>query len=435
MAIPVYIEKRLLNERRRNGTRKVRYVLRWEDPETGKRCCESTATSDRTQAEELQKLKWAEVNGLLPAAEPEPQPEVPRPTWDECREALQRAMEADRKRRATVSDYLTMFDGIRRAFPETASPADITPEMANEYKRRRGEDARGLSAWTIRGDLSTLKAIFGNWLGKECGLLDPAANPFANVKPPECDEPEVRIVTLKERAECYKWFSRRWNNWQLPLVYLDVADATGWRATEIASMRADDVLDDGFVRVLAESSKTRRRKHGCLSPTLHAELQACAAGGWAFGRFSDELRRRLILWKKRPHHAAKVKDFTPERLVGWMQDELQRFNDEKVKAAKEANPPETWERFSLHDFRKTTITALQMSGTSEKETSVLVGATPEVIRRHYEKMDQQGIARRALERRLMIAGEQSPRTPRAGSARAENGSIDSEGNQAKVITA
>ena len=51
MAIPVYIEKRLLKERRRNGTRKVRDVLRWEDPITGRCCCESTATGDKTEAE------------------------------------------------------------------------------------------------------------------------------------------------------------------------------------------------------------------------------------------------------------------------------------------------------------------------------------------------------------------------------------------------
>jgi hypothetical protein len=39
----------------------------------------------------------------------------------------------------------------------------VTPEMANEYKQLRSET--GVSAWTIKGDLATLKAIFGKWLG------------------------------------------------------------------------------------------------------------------------------------------------------------------------------------------------------------------------------------------------------------------------------
>src|SRR5690606_37759124 len=100
---------------------------------------------------------------------------------------------------------------------------------------------------------------------------------------------------------------------------------------------------------------------------------------------------------KQPHHATRVRKFAPERLVGWLQDELKRFNDEKVKAAKKSG--QTWERFSLHDFRRTAITAMQMGGASEKEVSIQVGAAPEVIRRHYERLNQQTIARRNMEKR------------------------------------
>jgi integrase len=423
MAIPVYIEKRFLKERRRNGTRKVRYVLRWEDPETGKRCCESTATSDRTEAEGLQKMKWAEVNGLLPAPEPEPEPEAPGPTWDDCRVALQRAMEADNKRPSYVSDALSVLDSVRRTFPEAASPADVTPDMANEYKRRRAELERGLSPWTIRGDVSVLKAVFGKWLGSECGLLK--SNPFENVKAPRCDDPDVRIVSADETADLFAWLANRWNDWRLPLVYLEVAAIIGWRATEIASMKADDVLADGFIRVRAESSKTRKNKFGRLPEGLHAELKGLAADGWAFGRFSDELRRLLYVWKLRPHHAAKVKGFTADRLVGWMQDELQRYNDEKRKEAAKADPPATWEGFTLHDFRRTAITGLQMAGATEKETSIMVGATPEVIRKHYEKMDQMAIASRNLDRRYAADGKgQVALSFRACSARGNSTTVD-----------
>ena len=169
---------------------------------------------------------------------------------------------------------------------------------------------------------------------------------------------------------------------------------------------------------------------------LHAELRDCAADGWAFGRFSDELRRLLYVWKRQPHHAAKIKEFSPERLVGWIQDEMKRFNERRSRPRKrrtrprKAEPPATWEPFTLHDFRRTAITAMQMSGTTEKEASILVGCTPEVMRRHYEKLDQHGIARRALERRTAVDGPatargQSPQTLRASYARLENRPIDS----------
>jgi hypothetical protein len=80
-----------------------------------------------------------------------------------------------------------------------------------------------------------------------------------------------------------------------------------------------------------------------------------------------------------------------------MQDELVHFHVEREAGAEEGLKPE---RFSLHDFRRTAITGLQMAGVSEKETSLMVGATPEVIRKHYEKLEAMTIAKRAIERRL-----------------------------------
>jgi integrase len=278
-------------------------------------------------------------------------------------------------------------------------PSRESVSRCNEYKRCRAE--RGLSAWTIKGDLSTLKAIFGKWLVQECGLL--TANPFANVRPPKCDEPDVRIVTADESADLFAWLGERWNGWRLPIVYLEVLALVGWRATETASLRVDGLLAGGFVKVQAESSKTRKHKHSRLPADLFADVQACSAGGWAFGRFSDELRRLMLLWKRRPHHAALIKDFTPKRFVGWVQDELQRFSDEQTKAAAAADPPRQWEPFTLHDFRKTAITGMQMAGVSENEASIQTGVTPETIRRHYERLNQMEIAGRILERRLGAA--------------------------------
>ena len=103
--------------------------------------------------------------------------------------------------------------------------------------------------------------------------------------------------------------------------------APGLARDENASLREDDLLADGFVRVAAKSSKTRTYKYGWLPPDLHAELLDGCEDGWVFGRFADELRNLLAHWCKRPNHAAKVKEFSPRRMVAWMQDELQRYNE------------------------------------------------------------------------------------------------------------
>ena len=138
-----------------------RWALRWEDS-TGWHY-ESTGTADRTQAEALQKKKWAELN--IPECEPEePEPEPVKATWKECKDALKRAMEADNLRPGYVSDSLLMFDKFHRMFPEAATPADVTPAMANEYKRRRAEAK--VSPWSIKGDLATLKAHSASGWGR-----------------------------------------------------------------------------------------------------------------------------------------------------------------------------------------------------------------------------------------------------------------------------
>jgi integrase len=297
-------------------------------------------------------------------------------------------MEADNLRPSYIKEALLTFNGFRRMFPEATTPADVTPAMAQAYKH--GRMKANVSPWTVKGNLAVLKAAFGKRLGKELGIL--SSTPFANVTLPKCDDPDVRLVTADESKALVEWLSKRWSDWKLPLTYLEVLATTGWRATETAAIREKDLLGDGHIRVVAENCKTRRHKYGYVPPGLYADLTACAADGWAFGRFSDQLRRLLLLWKKRPSHAARVKDFRPKRFVQWLQDELVHF-----RVGREGD------HFTLHDFRRTAITDLQMAGVSEKETSLMVGATPEVIRKHYEKLEAMTIAKRAVERRLAAA--------------------------------
>ena len=428
MATRIYVVKRYLKKRKRNGQHEYRWALRWRDPRTDKWCCESTKTADKTEAGELSKTKYAEVNGLIPTQEEiEGEPDKPKPTWGECSKALREAMEADNLRPSYVYDALLNLNALRGMFPDTESAADITADMAHEYKRRR---AKIVSPWTVKGDLSSLQAVFGKWLGVECGLLNAAANPFAKVKAPRTDEPDVRIVSADESKALFQWLNDRWNNWRLPVVYLEVVALLGWRATETASIRQEDILADGFVRVASATSKTRKHKYGWWPAELHTELEACSADGWAFGRYADELRRLLILWRKRPHHAARVKDYGPARLVGWTQDELGRFHDEREKKASEHG--ERYERFTLHDFRRTAITGMQMAGVSEKEVSVMVGATPEVIRRHYERLDQLAIAKRSVQRRLAADRKATLQMPESLRARCAQ-DIEHDGDSSQVV--
>lgn len=431
MAVHVWLIKRKLKSKGRGGRAKQIYAMRWLDPESGRTCFETCATSDGVQAEALRRLKWQELNGLADCDD-EPEP-VQLPSWGECREAFHKAMIADNLRPSSIAKSLLLFDKLQGMFPRVSSPGALTCDQANDYKRRRA--AQTPSPWTIRGELTTLKAVFGKWLCRECGLL--SENPFRNVKAPKCDEPAIRIVSASESTALFAWLNERWNHWRLPIVYLQIAALVGWRATEIASIKTDDLLSDGYIRVASGTSKTRKHKYAWLPDDLWNELAACADGGLVFGRFSSGLREILKTFRKQPHHAAMVKSFTPRRLVGWMQDELQRFNGDQeaavVKAKKQGKFMPEWIAFTLHDFRRTAITGLQMAGVTEKEASVMVGATPEVIRRHYEKLDAMAIARRSVERRLTAQPEQIQQLLRAYSARNEKDPLDKADNRVQTV--
>lgn len=407
--ITVYLTKRYSTETTEGGKRKYRWHLRWKDPTTGKWKWQATGTADKTRARFLQERLWDEINGRGEPATP-----PPAASWDECRDALVRAMEAENLRPSYILDSAITFNGLRAMFPEAATPAEITPAQAQEYKARRHEAGR--SPWTIKGDLSTLRAIFGRLIGT-CGLL--ASNPFAGVSAPKTDDIQPRIVTPEESEAFYNWLSARWGGWDLPLVYLGVLGFCGWRATETAAIKEDDIFADGTVRVKSSTCKTRKDKYGWLPEELHSRLRAGVCNGWAFGRFPDELRRRLSLIRGQHYAAARVRDFSPDRLVGWMQDELQRFNEEIQEQARQACeiPPEP---FTLHDFRRTAVTRMYSIGITEKEASTLVGASPEVIRKHYEAMNKRDNARK-VGQRLLDQGPATIRFPEACSARCANG--------------
>jgi hypothetical protein len=134
-------------------------------------------------------------------------------------------------------------------------------------------------------------------------------------KPPKCDAPDVRMVSGSESESLVRWLSECWHGWRLRW------STCSRRARRLACDRDRQhsrrwLAGRGPRLLLAESCKTRRPKYTFLPAPLYAELCDCAANGWTFGRFSDELRRRLILLKHRPNHAARTKDFTPKRLVG-----------------------------------------------------------------------------------------------------------------------
>jgi hypothetical protein len=362
-----------VDKEERNGV----YHLRWW--ENGKRKSKSTYTSSKHDAEILRKKKWQELN-LEEKREPEPEPI--KKTWDECRAALERAMKAANRASGTIENYLDCFDNLRATLPKVKYPADLTHNHGNEYKKLRAEQE--IEPPTIAGNLASLRSIFGKWLIDDCGLL--ADNPFAKVKKPTWKDQPIRVITPTEQAALIDWFKQKWNNWKLPLAFIEVLSLVGWRISALASVKDEQLADDGTITVLPENNKTTYL-FAKLSPDLLARVRACSANGFIWGKFSDDLRRHYMLARKRSDHANRVKNFEPRRLVEWFQKQVILAQPGKTSK----------ERFSMHDYKKTAITGMHDLGIPMEGTSALTGTSEKTIRKFYLASDKKNAASKAAE--------------------------------------
>jgi hypothetical protein len=98
--------------------------------------------------------------------------------WDDATTLLSLLMRMSGLQSGTIEGYTIAVRALKRVFPETHGPAEITKEMAEIFRDRR--IAAGSSERTVQSNLMTLSSIYSKWWGGNCGMLD--SDPFAGVK-------------------------------------------------------------------------------------------------------------------------------------------------------------------------------------------------------------------------------------------------------------
>lgn len=79
--------------------------------------------------------------------------------------------------------------------------------------------------------------------------------------------------------------------------------------------------------------------------------------------------------------ATKVRDFTPQRLKNWLQQQLMAYR-------KAENSP----RFKLHNLRGTAMSRARTAGVPIDDASIAFGCNPQTMRQHYLNLDETRIA-------------------------------------------
>lgn len=295
--------------------------------------------------------------------------------WDEAIEKLKAATAAKNIRPSTVEQYEVAIRNLKKVFPDSEGPADITPANAQHFLEAR--QAAGKSPRTLAGNITNLSIVFGRWFRDTCKIVD--VDPFAKIDRTKQDKPKPRIISDDERQAFVAWLLKRWDNWRLPLLFLEIKAAIGCRIGELASLKTENIKDGRLVFV-AETTKGRKERAPKLPAALFTELKAQAGPTYAFERFADELRA-IHDGRGLDRIAAKVEQFSPERMFRWLQDELKTYC-RKTKA----------KRFKWHNFRGTAMSKAKTLDVSYDDAAIAFGCNPETMRKHYVAIDEQAVS-------------------------------------------
>lgn len=288
--------------------------------------------------------------------------------WDEAIEKLNEHCAAANLRPGTVDQYRIAIRNLRKVFPDSKGPADISPENASAFLQAR--KAAGKAPRTIVGNVTNLSIVFGRWFRDACKIVD--ADPFAEIEPPKLDKPSVRIIAADEDQAFRDWLAKRWPGWRLPLLFLDVKAAIGCRIGELAGLPTAG-LQGGRLVFMAAETKGRKQRAPMLRGDLFNELKAIAGPTYVFERFADELKEHS--------DAHRVKEFKPLRLIRWLQRQARTYFE--TTDAK---------RFKLHNYRGSAMSKARTLGVPYDNAAIAFGCNPETMRKHYVATDEQAIS-------------------------------------------
>ena len=229
------------------------------------------------------------------------------------------------------------FSALRKTFPKTFGPADITPAMAERFKVKRSH----LAPKTVEGNIKNCLIAY-NWFVKRCKILK--GNPFEDVTPPKYDKTPPRIVKNDEIKKLKDWLNKKWG--RLPVLFLEVMATIGCRIGEL-SQATTNSLHDGRLYFLSETTKGRRQRVCKLPEAMYQEVRGIAGPVYIFNP-------------------------NPRRFKRWLQDQVKEyFRSTKAK------------RFKLHSLRATAMTKAREAGIPVDDAAVAFGCNSATMKQYY----------------------------------------------------
>ncbi len=301
-------------------------------------------------------------------------------SWDEAVQLLKEKAAADGCRAPTIGYYEKLIRQIRRAYSATDGPADISPGMAESWKKQfsstKTRRKKLPSPHTVFSLVRGFTALWEKWFVGELGICP--GNPWQDVAPPKTDRPEVRVIEDDTFAHFLAWIDGRYSGWELPRLFLETKAVTGCRLMDLCVLESGQVRD-GRLHFRAEQTKGRKARSVPLPAELSDRLEAIKGHKYLWESYPAGLKAAVQKMGCVTHRIKS--DFVPARLYHWIETLFIDYS--------KAHPDKL--AIHSHQLRKRAFTAAWESGIDPRKAAIAIGCNPDTVMRHYVRLDEQQV--------------------------------------------
>jgi integrase len=301
-------------------------------------------------------------------------------TWDETIERLKVRMATSGKRASTIGYYLKLIRLLRKLYPNTDYPVDISPSMAATWRdwmmTTAGRRKMLPSAHYVAGLIVGLSALWQKWFMDDLKIV--SGNPWEDVEPPKADKLPVKYATDDLIQPFYAWIADRFGDWPFPKLFLSTKAYTGCRLMDLCALKSAQ-LWAGRLVFPPDLGNGRKERSVPLSADLFAALDAFKGATWLWEGYLPGLKAVLEA-KGWPAHQMKA-EFSPQRLYYWVET---LFADYRT-----AHPDRPV--LTTHMFRKRAFTMAWQAGVDARHAAIAYGCNVGTLMLHYDLMDEQAV--------------------------------------------
>ncbi|HEX4590832.1 MAG TPA: site-specific integrase [Gemmataceae bacterium] len=301
-------------------------------------------------------------------------------SWDDAWRLLQEKAAADGRRGPTIDYYGKLIRRIRDFYSVTTGPADISPDMAETWKKtfssRPTRRKKLPSPHSVFSMVRGFNALWEKWFVGELGICP--GNPWQDVTPPKTDMIDVRPIEDETLTHFLGWLNQRFDGWELPRLFIETKAVTGCRLMDLCGIESSQ-LKGGRLHFRAEQTKGRKARSVPLPADLFARLETIKGPRFLWESYPIGVKSAVAKMGC-PTHTIKP-DFVPKRLYHWIETLFIDYGE-----AHPNRPP-----IHSHQLRKRAFTAAWEHGIDPRKAAIAIGCNPDTVMRHYVRLDEQAV--------------------------------------------